>query len=314
MIRMVKPFIFLSIIVLLVYGLLNLLILLPILNKNTHVSTVENPQINQASGLAASLGNPGILWTHNDKIWGKVIFALDVAGKSRGAFYIDNPKIRDPEDLAVGPGPLTQISYIYMADIGDNDSKRKVKSILRFPEPEVNWQAQATLDTIRAYDTIKFTFPDGPRDAETILLDPLTRDLFVISKRERDARVYKIAYPQKIHEINEAVFVAMIGMSMVVSGDISMDGTEILIKTYGSVYYWKREGAEPIEKVLQRPATTATYFPEPQGEAICWAQFKNGYFTISEELLKIPCRLVYYNYTFSGKTNRLTQVHLPQKK
>jgi hypothetical protein len=41
-----------------------------------------------------------------------------------------------------------------------------------------------------------FQYPDGSRDAETLLLDPLTKDIYVISKREfEDIRVYRAPYP-----------------------------------------------------------------------------------------------------------------------
>ncbi|KAA3656521.1 MAG: hypothetical protein DWQ10_15220, partial [Calditrichaeota bacterium] len=213
-------------------------------------------------------------------------------------------------DIAVGPRPDPNLSYIYLADIGDNDRKRNVRSILRIPEPTLSPGTKTSQKIIHNFDKIRFSFPDGPRDAETLLLDPQTLDLFIISKRDANAHVYKIAYPQKTESINKALHVASIRMTMVVSGDISQDGSGILLKTYGSVYYWKRHRGESIQQVLNRKGKRIDYFPEPQGEAICWAPFQTGYFTLSEELLGIPCRLVYYDFSSNHRPNHVTQADM----
>ncbi len=308
MIRMIKYFIAISVVFIPMIALLYILALFPQFDENTDSSLIENPAINQASGLASSLKNSDILWTHNDKTWGKVLFALDTHGKNRGEFYVDNEFIIDSEDVAVGPGPVPGESYIYLADIGDNDRRRDIKSIIRFPEPVLIPGATAIRDTIRHFDVIDFAFPDGRRDAETLMLDPLSRDLFIISKRDEDARVYKLPFPQKTDKLNIAVFLLELPMSLVVAGDISADGSGILIKTYGSVYYWRRHDNEAIENALRRTGEKTSYYLEPQGEAICWAQNQPGYFTTSEELLKIPCRLVYYKNYRRDRFNKLTHL------
>lgn len=309
MIRMIKHLIVLSFVVTLVYCGLYVLILLPRFAGDTSVFTVKNDQINQASGLAMSWDNPGILWTHNDKTLGNVLFALDEAGNTRGQFIIDK-SVWDCEDIAVGPGPDLNLSYIYLADIGDNDRRRNVCSIIRFPEPHLNPNTDIATDTLHHFDTIRFSFPDGSRDAETLLLDPSTRDLFVISKRDANARIYRIPYPQNTVEINTAELVSSIRMTMVVSGDISMDGHNILLKTYGSVYYWSRFTGEKLQDVFKREGTRLLYYPEPQGEAICWEQYQTGYYTLSEELLGIECQLVRYEFTDSKRQHPLTSANL----
>jgi len=77
-------------------------------------------------------------------------------------------------------------------------------------------------------------------------------------------------------------------------GDISADGTEILIKNLTTVYYWKRNKNESIEKTLARTAIQLPYIQEPQGEAIGWRRDGKGYFTVSEEKDNIKPLLYYY--------------------
>ena len=44
----------------------------------------------------------------------------------------------DLEDIAVGRGPVDGVSYIYVADIGNNDYDKNVFTIYRFPEPDLS--------------------------------------------------------------------------------------------------------------------------------------------------------------------------------
>ncbi len=43
----------------------------------------------------------------------------------------------DFEDIAVGPGPLPGLNYIYVGDIGNNDEDRDEVQIYRFLEPDL---------------------------------------------------------------------------------------------------------------------------------------------------------------------------------
>src|SRR5690349_8257405 len=74
--------------------------------------------ITEASGIAASHRNVGVLWTHNDGGRDR-IFALTTNGTLLAAFNL-NKNVDDLEDIAVGAGPLAGVSYLYVGDIGGN--------------------------------------------------------------------------------------------------------------------------------------------------------------------------------------------------
>lgn len=74
-----------------------------------------------------------------------------------------------------------------------------------------------------------------------------------------------------------------IDLTMSVAGDISMDGTQILIKNYLVVFYWERDPSESIPEALARNPVILPYKPEPQGEAIAFAPNGKSYFTLSEK-------------------------------
>jgi hypothetical protein len=72
-------------------------------------------------------------------------------------------------------------------------------------------------------------------------------------------------------------------MTSVVAGDVSPDGTEVLLKTYDDVFYWSRQGDEPLSATLFRTAAKVPYKSEPQGEAVAFTLSRSGFFTTTEE-------------------------------
>ena len=80
----------------------------------------------------------------------------------------------------------------------------------------------------------------------------------------------------------------------VTAGDISPSGSEILLKTYTTIYYWQRKMSQSIGEALTATPQILPYIPEPQGEAISWALDNSGYYTISEERYAIPAHLYFY--------------------
>jgi len=240
--------------------------------------------ITEASGLAASAETPGVLWTHNDSEDTTRIFAVGLRGEAYGTFYLEGSRARDWEDIAVGPGPDSTVSYLFVADIGDNNASYETKRIYRVAEPTVDTGAGNVVGVLRGVETITYRYPDGARDAECLMVDPLTRDLYVVSKREPDVRVYRAPWPQSTTETITLEHVATLDtITWATAGDISSDGREILIKNYASIYYWQRDEEETIAEALERKPLLLPYTPEPQGEAITWLRDGSGYYTVSEE-------------------------------
>ena len=267
------------------------------------------PEIREASGLAASRQNPGVLWTHNDSddrdangVSQTRIFAMSTEGKHLGVYHIEGISNRDWEDIAVGPGPEQGKQYIYVGEIGDNLAEFPEKFVYRIPEPAVKL-TQNGLDTVLTQvDIIKIQYPDGIRDAEALFVDPLTKDIYVISKSEAQVMVYRAAYPQSTTELITLEHVATLNMTGVVAADISPNGEEILVKTFElfnksneKIYYWKRSPQQSIAAVFATNPGTVPYAAEIQGEAVCWDGDGLGYFTLSEEsIFQITPHLYYY--------------------
>jgi len=89
------------------------------------VGTVQTELIHEASGIAASRKNPGVLWVHNDSGDSARLYAVNLEGKLVAVCRIKGARARDWEDIAVGPGPGPRQDYLYIGDIGDNGAKHK---------------------------------------------------------------------------------------------------------------------------------------------------------------------------------------------
>ena len=236
-----------------------------------------------------------MLWTHNDSGDLARIFAINNNGEHLGVYTIENATNRDWEDIAVGSGPNENEEYIYVAEIGDNLSQYDLKYIYRIPEPIVDANQAPVNISLGNADVIKYRYPDGSRDAETIMIDPVTKDIYIVSKRENNVRIYLAAYPQSLTDTLSLEQVATLPLTQIVAGSISPDGKEILLKNYDYVYYWHRNLQQTIAEALtNNQYYLLPYTREPQGEAICWSYNSDGYYTVSEEIFNIQAHLYFY--------------------
>jgi hypothetical protein len=243
----------------------------------------------EASGMADSRSMPGTVWLEEDSGNPTELVLLGYDGKAKGRIAIPNSQNTDWEDMAMGPGPTAGVNYIYLGDIGDNNAIRPGCQIYRFAEPK------NLTDKIGTVERINYVYPDGPRDAEALFVDPQTSDVWIISKRETKVRLYKLAYPQNINVVTTLQAFGEIPISVVTGAAISPDGTEILVRTYTGVYYWKRNAGQTVADALQSTAgRQLAYRLEPQGEAICFDKDAKGFFTSSERATAANTALFYY--------------------
>ena len=254
---------------------------------------IKSGVIDEASGLTESAALKGYLWTMQDSGQPASLYLLSKDGQSIKPYNIPGASNHDWEDIASGPGPTAGINYLYVGDIGNNNlPMRETNIIYRMPEiNDINGSFNSN-----QLEKIRFRYPDGPRDAETILLDSTTRDIFIISKESANTGIYRLAYPQSVSETITAEKTGVIpGATTVTAGDISLDGSEIMIRTYTNLYYWKRKKTETITNTLTQAATKQlTVAIEPQGEAICFDRTGNGFYTLSEKGTATSVTLNFY--------------------
>ncbi len=277
-----------------------------VLSERIDLGEIENDDIQEASGIVASLTNDNIIWTHNDSGDSNRIFAMDTQGKHIGEYFLNDSQNRDWEDIAIGPGPEEGFHYLYIGDIGDNFSENDIKHIYRLIEPQLNSSSNFNSIQLDGIESISFQYEDGNRDAETLIIDPLTKDIIIISKREETAvHIYSLPFPQDTDNILTANLIMtkdfypndnFVTSQWIVGGDISYDGKEILIKSYTDIFYFSRTNNQSFYDALNNEEIKFPYITEPQGEAICWDANISGYYTLSEEAddANQPSHLYFY--------------------
>ena len=251
---------------------------------------LQRRDMDEISGIAASGINKDIYYVHNDSGDTSRFFAIKPSGNVKSIIYFNGDPtqksgVADCEDIAVGPGPVKGKSYVYMGDIGDNDAVRKYVAVYRIEE-KTAWAKDSLAKASAA--AIHFIYPDGPKDAETLMIDPIGRLIYIVSKRQDSVTVYTSPLDYKPNETRvltkrcRLFFPGYRLFKWITAGDISKDGKQILIKGYTKVFYWKRQGDEPVWKTLQKPPRILPYIQEKQGEAIGFTPDSKGYYTTSE--------------------------------
>ena len=245
------------------------------------LSELKERKLREVSGLATSARNPGLLWAHNDGGHRAEVFLIDEKCEIRQTFILAGVENRDWEDIAVGPGPDSTKSYVYVGEIGDNDGAYPLKYIYRIEEPLRDSLGET--QTITDFDVITFRLPNGRQtDAEALFVNYQTKDLFIVTKREQPVHVYQIKYPYSTKDTIDAHETAAIPLAQIVAADLSPDGHDLIMKNYYHIYYWKNSTGKPLSELLRERPEEIPYEKEPQGESLAWARDESGFYTISE--------------------------------
>ncbi|MGZ3755247.1 MAG: hypothetical protein ACXVAY_13730 [Mucilaginibacter sp.] len=252
---------------------------------------LQNKEMNEISGIAASGVFNNIYYVHNDSGDTSRFFAITPDGVLKHTIYFKgDPSVKqgvvDCEDIAVGPGPAPGTSYVYMGDIGDNNAERQYITIYRMEE-NPSWAKDSLINEKTAVP-LHLKYPDGPKDAETLMIDPIQKLIYVVSKRKDTVHVYTAPLNYRANDTLmltkrcKLFFEGIKPFKWITAGDISKDGRQILLKSYEKVYYWKRKANEPIWETMQEKPKELKYQPEKQGEAIGFTKDGSGYYTTSE--------------------------------
>ena len=258
--------------------------------------TVQDRQLDEVSGVVASRAHPPNLWVHNDSGGEPAVTLITPVGASLGTYTLTGATNVDWEDIAIGPGPKRDTSYLYLADIGDNASARDPVVVYRVPEPADAPDGSGR--TLSGVETISLRYPDQPVDAESLIVDPLSGDLFVIDK-EYTSGIGKVFRAPKsrladgaditLDEVASFTVPAedpgsagLLPGTIITGADVAPDGTAGLVRTYSQVLAFVRPTGAPLAAAFGVDPCSAPAAAERQGEAVGFAADGTSYFTISE--------------------------------
>jgi len=249
---------------------------------------INHPELSEISGLASSIRHNNTLWAINDSGNQPKLFALKHSGESIGGFEVAVKNL-DWEDLA--SARIDDISYLLIADIGDNQLSKDEHNIYIIPEPLLDNQKAKPL--LPAH-TLRFRYPDGAHNAESMTFADgwvyiLTKEPKSNGKRQA-SQVYRIplnltnegqslvaekianlAIPSYSIVSRLIAYLSGLDISQPTAFDIDAQNRNAYVLTYHSVYRYERELDESWGKVLAEPRKRIHTHSLSQAEALAVA-------------------------------------------
>jgi hypothetical protein len=255
----------------------------PIYDTGTELGALADKRLSEVSGIVASRAHPGTYWVHNDSGDSARIFAIRSDASLVREIELTRAQAVDWEDIAIG-SLQGGAPVLFVGDIGDNDAVRASVSVYRIAEPDPAQPATASVGAER----FEITYPDGPKNAEALLFDDVSKHGFVVTKaKDGNSIVYDFGdlsgagVPRAAVEVARLQFGAapLAGSPLVTGGALTQN--LLVLRTYTRAYQWLRTPGETLQATLQRPACALPVASEPQGEAI-GLDAAGNYVTLSE--------------------------------
>ncbi len=258
-------------------------------------TAVAEQALVEASGIAASRANPGVLWIHNDSGDAPRVFAVGTDGTSLGQLVLANGPLRDLEDIALATCPDGAGWCLWLADLGNNSKGRGDLAIYAVREPAVSAAAPLGKSSTSTYWRFPVTYPGGAAiDVEAMVVGGSPSTITVYEKVDASiARIFRAAapsIPDATIAFGNAGTMTSPGIAlkygrMITGADLHPSGTRVAIRTYTGVFEYRlAPGGTPAD-IDAGTLVTVTLGPlsEPQGEAIAYDAAGTGIWTMSED-------------------------------
>jgi hypothetical protein len=220
----------------------------------------------ELSGLARAAD--GTFWTHNDSGDAPRVFELDQHARLKREVAVTGAEAVDWEDIALRHRTL------YVGDIGDNLLQRPNVTVYRFAEPP------PTVTSVAA-QRIDLRYSDGAHDAETLLVDPSSGALTVVTK---EIGGNSGVYVARNGTLRKKATLNLGAGQLVTAGDVSGDGRTIVLRTYDRAFVYTRKPGESLARAFKRAPCTARadLLAEGQGEALALSENGRAFYTVPE--------------------------------
>lgn len=242
--------------------------------------TITDPQIDELSGLVA-LSDGQLLLVEDSTPEPRrgstsiLMYRLDTDCTVQGDVAEFDQDPRDIEDLALRENTL------WFADIGDNGANRESVALIC-----VSYDPEDPLAGAGQPVVFRLAYPDGPHDAEALVLAPdgtpylVTKEPLGHSAVYRPLRALDSTAEVLMEKVTDLDFVmtgtrggplGRAGQVLVTGGAVSADGSRIALRTYTDAYVWELSGSDVAGALAAEPQDVLPLPDAPQGEAISFA-------------------------------------------
>ncbi len=253
----------------------------PLYSEIVVAGNIQNDRITEASGLARSNHRNDILWTMNDG-GPPVLYAVGTDGSDYGSLTLRNARNVDWEDLAAFE--FDSKPYLLIADTGDNEAKRPFGTIYIVEEPQMSRGQH--IEAEPAWQ-IRFSYPDGPLDCESVAVDLSGERILLLSKRTIPATLYDLPLRPNSNDVIRARRITDLstlpqpGKQDIARAlpdnnwhwqpaamDLSADARTAAILTYKGVYLFVRRPGEIWTDAFARQAAFLDLAGNREAEAV----------------------------------------------
>jgi hypothetical protein len=231
---------------------------------------VTDPRLAELSGMTVVDGR---IWAMPDGGRRVQLYEVDPDGCAITATRTADVDPEDPEDLAAGPD-----GSLWVSDTGDNDRRRGTVAVIVLPargDPRLH----------------RLTYPDGPHDAEALLVDGAGRPVVVTKEVGRPTGVYRTEFaldgtapegpgPMQLRRIGDLPLpasdtpggpIGQLGPGVVTGAGATVDGGVVALRTYTDAWLYRVRDGDVAAALVAGPALRIPLPDEPQGEAIAFA-------------------------------------------
>lgn len=239
------------------------------------VCVVEDVQISEASGIAASRHQKDAIWLHNDSGDSARLFLVGLDGKTRAVVTLNVERPIDWEDMC--SFEVDGEKWLLIGDTGDNQRIRSKSErsceLLLIREPEIKTgdgsPAFAKVDVV---SRIAFQFPEGPEDCESLAVDTEAKEILLLTKcAPQKCQLFRLPLStRKGQQKLIAEPVASLAVPFATSMDVSADNQSLVIVNMFSGALIRRGKDETWTAACQKPITVLTLPAQPQCETVCF--------------------------------------------
>ncbi len=265
------------------------------------LALVEDPAIEESSGLARCHSRDDALWTHNDSGDRARLFLIGTNGRTLGTAKVQGVKPDDWEDMC--SFRRNGKSYLLIGDIGDNQQQRRELTLCLVEEPDARVVESPAVWHLQPVALIPLRLEGGPRNCEALAVDAAGGTILLASKSlAGGCQIFQAAWDWAAATRGQAATarpaeptassaafpplsakpIAHAEIPLATGMDISEDGRRAIIVSYLGGYEWTRRDGEDWAAALARPPRFLPLPIRSQGEAICYGADDRSLYLTSE--------------------------------